>query len=162
MAAAGEADPEKWLGRRPSPGQGLAGRAVLEGHAVWTPDLLSDPRLTLSDFSHERIQAEGGAEGTARLAEDEFDLVLTDLGMPGISGLDAARAVKIRCPSLPVVLLTGWGDQAAVQADGRGLVDRLLAEPCRLEDLLRAIEELTGEPPAGRPRPGRGGAANAG
>lgn len=50
-----------------------------------------------------------GKEGIQLLKTDRFDLLLTDLGMPGMSGWDVARTVKSRLPSLPIVLVTGWG-----------------------------------------------------
>jgi FixJ family two-component response regulator len=55
-----------------------------------------------------------------------------------------ARAVKARAPRLPIILLTGWGEQAAVEAGAEGLVERVLAKPVRMEDLLRVIADLTG------------------
>jgi FixJ family two-component response regulator len=63
--------------------------------------------------------------------------------MPGLSGWDVARAVKAQSVRLPVVILTGWGEQASVEAEGSGLVDRILGKPVRLEQLLRTIAELT-------------------
>jgi hypothetical protein len=48
---------------------------------------------------------------------------------------------------LPVVLLTGWGQQPGVIAEHQGVVDRVLGKPCRLEELLGVILELTGEQP---------------
>ena len=71
------------------------------------------------------------------------DLVLTDLGMPDVTGWDVARAVKLQTPKLPVVLLTGWGEQGAEEPPAAELIDRVLGKPVRLQDLLAVIEELT-------------------
>jgi len=109
----------------------------------------------LRAVGHQVTEADGGATGIAKLAGGQVDVVLTDLGMPGVTGWDVARAVKARNPGLPVVLLTGWGDQAAAQVDEQGLVDRVLAKPFRLEELVQVIKELTGDrPPAGRDQVG--------
>jgi PAS domain S-box-containing protein len=91
---------------------------------------------------HAVVEAESGAAGLTHLAEAAVDLVITDLGMPEMNGWEVVRAVKARAPHLPVILLTGWGEQAA---DGQGPdepVDRILGKPIRLEELLKAIGEL--------------------
>jgi FixJ family two-component response regulator len=51
--------------------------------------------------------------------------------------------VKARAPHMPIILLTGWGEQAAVEAGAEGLIDRVLAKPVRMEDLLQVIADLT-------------------
>ena len=96
---------------------------------------------------HLVIDAAGGAAGVARLADGPVDLVLTDLGMPEVTGWDVARAVRERYPRLPVVLLTGWGAHGTGEEPPAGLVDRIVAKPVTLNDLLAVIDDLT----AGQP-----------
>ena len=78
-----------------------------------------------------------------RLADGLVDLVLTDLGMPEVTGWDVARAIRARHPRLPVVLLTGWGERGTEETAPPGLVDKILAKPVSLNDLLTAIDTLT-------------------
>jgi CheY-like chemotaxis protein len=69
------------------------------------------------------------------------DLVLTDLGMPGLSGWDVARQVRERWPDLPVILLTGWGrDVSAAQLREHGVL-LALAKPVELPVLRRALAQ---------------------
>ncbi len=75
-----------------------------------------------------------------------MDLVLTDLGMPDMTGWDVARAVKARSPSVPVVLLTGWGECQSSLGYATGVVDRILGKPVSLKELLQVIADLTGPP----------------
>jgi CheY-like chemotaxis protein len=80
------------------------------------------------------------------LTEAPVDIVLTDLGMPEVTGWDVARAVKARTPARPVILLTGWGDQPTPDdrdSDSSRLVDRVLGKPFRVEVLLGMIADLT-------------------
>ena len=106
----------------------------------------------LRTLGHEVLEADGGATAIARLAERPPDLVMTDLGMPEVTGWDVARAAKARVATLPVILMTGWGDQATTGDTTPGLADRLLAKPFRLEELTRALAELhQGQPALGRP-----------
>ncbi|MCX5733138.1 MAG: GAF domain-containing protein [candidate division NC10 bacterium] len=105
----------------------------------------------LRAMGHTVTEAASGADGLATLATHPVDCVLTDLGMPEMTGWDVARAVRARHPILPIVLLTGWGEQAPGDVAEMSLVDRVLGKPVRLEDLLDTIAELTPDPP--RPKP---------
>jgi PAS domain S-box-containing protein len=92
---------------------------------------------------HTVEEADGGAAGITRLIQAEFDVVITDLGMPGVTGWDVSRAVKSLKTPVPVILLTGWGEHSAAEEPDRGLVNRVLGKPFRMEDILEAIAELT-------------------
>jgi CheY-like chemotaxis protein len=59
------------------------------------------------------ITADNGEEAMRKLNEEKYDLVYTDIRMPGISGLDVAEQVKARKPWTPVVIITGYGTDAA-------------------------------------------------
>jgi signal transduction histidine kinase len=92
---------------------------------------------------HTVSDADGGATGIERLGDGPLDLVLTDLGMPEMTGWDVARAVRARHPRLPVVLLTGWGEHGTGETPPPGLVNRILAKPVAMNDLLAVIDDLT-------------------
>ncbi len=86
--------------------------------------------------------ASSGADGIAALEQRPFDVVVTDLGMPGMSGWDVSKAVKVKRPGTPVVLLSGWAvqqDQAELAGAG---VDLVLAKPITIPDLLRGLSEV--------------------
>jgi PAS domain S-box-containing protein len=112
-------------------------------------------RETLVDLlrtaGHQVVDAAGGAAGVASLDGRPFDLVLTDLGMPEVTGWDVARAVKASRPEIPVVLMTGWGELVAGEQSDKAQVDRILGKPVRLEDLLGVIQELTVRCTSGSP-----------
>ena len=89
------------------------------------------------------VEAFGHAQSALQaLARGTFDLVITDLTMPHITGLDVARAVKRDHPGIPVVLLTGWAVERDDQDIRESGVARLLAKPCLIEDLLAVVKEL--------------------
>jgi len=130
---------------RPAPAPAAA--AVLAPQRLLLIDDEASVRGTsaalLRGNGHTVTEAESGAAGLALLAATPVDVVITDLGMPDLTGWDVAGAIKARSPQLPVILLTGWGDQAAREIrpqDGR--VDRVVAKPFRLETLLRALVEV--------------------
>ena len=59
------------------------------------------------------ITAENGEEALRKLNEEKYDLVYTDIRMPGMSGLEVAEHVKAQRPWTPVVIITGYGTDAA-------------------------------------------------
>ena len=58
VATAGAGDRDRWVGQTLATNLGMAGRAVREGHPVWTPDLLADPRVPIAPWLRERLEAE--------------------------------------------------------------------------------------------------------
>ena len=67
----------------------------------------------LSRKGYAVITAENGEEAMRKLNEEKYDLVYTDIRMPGMSGLEVAEQVKARKPWTPVVIITGYGTDAA-------------------------------------------------
>jgi CheY-like chemotaxis protein len=98
--------------------------------------------------NHVVIEAEDGPGGLACLDKTRVDVVLTDFGMPGLTGWQVALAVKAKRPTVPVVLLTGWGDSAGEGDENGTAVDRVLKKPVRLYDLLQVLAELLSPPNA--------------
>jgi CheY-like chemotaxis protein len=96
-----------------------------------------------------------GASGLARFQDEPFDLVLTDLGMPGQSGWDVAKLVKRRRPDVPVLLITGWADQIARDEAAARDIDGLLPKPFTRDELAGALTRLLQSRPLGIPAPSR-------
>jgi CheY-like chemotaxis protein len=98
---------------------------------------------TLTDDGHSVIQAAGGKEGLARLAEStRVDVVITDLGMPDMTGWDVARAVRHERPGLAVGLVTGWAVALEMSDEERRAVDFVIAKPYTIEALRTALARV--------------------
>jgi len=69
-------------------------------------------------------------------------MVFTDLGMPHMSGLQLARALKDIEPHTPVALLTGWGETLTDGDLGETYVDIVLSKPIKLEKLSSVVAEV--------------------
>lgn len=84
----------------------------------------------------------GGAEGLAKLASvGPFALVVADMQMPGMSGLEFLRQVQVQAPDAVRLMLTGNADQkTAVDAVNDGRVFRFLTKPCPADALAPALE----------------------
>lgn len=84
--------------------------------------------------------AGNGEEALKKLQEESFDLVLTDLMMPGISGIELLQRIKEEWPGTEVVVITGHGTvQTAVEALRRGAYD-FIEKPFSPDILLHAAE----------------------
>jgi DNA-binding NtrC family response regulator len=87
--------------------------------------------------------ASDGIEGLKlfETKEDEFDIVITDLVMPYISGVGVVSIIKKKCPSLPVIAITGWGEHPGALAN-KAEANVVIDKPFDLSDLDRQVTEL--------------------
>jgi FixJ family two-component response regulator len=103
-------------------------------------------RLTLS-LALEKLDlpvdtAVNGEEALAKLAEKSYALMLLDLRMPGIDGMEVLRRVPEIRPEVKVVIITAWGSiEAAVEAMKLGAVD-FLQKPFDAEDVRKLVSSL--------------------
>jgi two-component system response regulator FlrC len=89
-------------------------------------------------------QASSGEEGLARLGADAFDLVVSDLRMPGLGGLNLLREARRRHPRVPIILITAYGTvDDAVAAMKLGACD-FLVKPFSPQDLLQLVRRALG------------------
>lgn len=112
------------------------------------PLLLKSLRDTLEADGHRVVTAPGGQEGIdafrdALSRREPFAAVITDLGMPRVTGRQVAEDVKHVSPRTPVIMLTGWGQRLTADGEIPPHVDRLLSKPPKLRELRTALLELT-------------------
>ncbi|MCU0579956.1 MAG: sigma-54 dependent transcriptional regulator, partial [Desulfobacterota bacterium] len=100
-------------------------------------DLLAD---FLKNRGFEVDCAANGELGIASLGRDCYDLVMTDLKMPGADGMDVLRYVNNHCPETICIILTGHGTiKNAVEAVRAGAYD-YLTKPIDLEEIIIAVQ----------------------
>src|SRR5512133_1606214 len=73
----------------------------------------------LESAGHRVVAVATGADALRALADHRLDIVVTDIGMPGVGGLDVARAAKKIDPPVPVIVVTGYSDRDDI-TDARG------------------------------------------
>ena len=96
--------------------------------------------LLLKERRHQVAEAGSGEEALAILAESKPDLVLLDLKLPGIDGLETLRHLHAASPATDVIMMTAFGTiGSAVEAIRRGAVD-YVTKPFDNDDLLLAVE----------------------
>jgi CheY-like chemotaxis protein len=97
----------------------------------------------LADVGHQVAPVGSGEDAVRAFPSGRFDLVITNLGMPGMNGWEVADRLRARDPRLPIIFITGWGMQEEDQARCRGLgVAALLFKPVRPAELHAAVEEV--------------------
>lgn len=107
-------------------------------------DVLESVGEMLGALGHSVSLAPDGRTGLELLSRQTFDVVMTDLGMPGMNGLEVAKRARDVNPKVPVVLLTGWG---ALYEDAQPeAVSFVVSKPLTLtglrETMERAVLEL--------------------
>ncbi|MFH7320338.1 sigma-54-dependent transcriptional regulator [Desulfurivibrio sp. D14AmB] len=116
----------------------------------------------LSRGGYEVTVAENGRMALTLLAKSEPDLVITDIRMPEMDGIEMLRRIKELHPALPVVIITGYATvETAVEAMKRGAVDYIL-KPFPVEVIEETVKKVLRErvaPPTSSPRAGGSGEA---
>jgi PAS domain S-box-containing protein len=96
---------------------------------------------TLAQVHHQVTLAEDGERGIQLFKEEKFDMVLTDLGMPGMSGWEVCRAIKKISPHTPVGMITGWGaEMNRSKMEEHGL-DFFISKPFDFNQILNVVAE---------------------
>jgi CheY-like chemotaxis protein len=91
----------------------------------------------LDSVGHAAVPAESGGEALRLIAsKPDIDLVLADFAMPGMNGVELTRAVHATRPTLPVILVTGYGDLEKLREFGES---RLLQKPFSEGELMDKI-----------------------
>jgi CheY-like chemotaxis protein len=99
--------------------------------------LISD---ILTNAGHVVVMAVDGADGVEKFKSDtSFEVVVTDLAMPKLNGLQLARHCKTLRPAVPVVMLTGWGMLLTEDELSEHGVDEVLSKPVRMDQVLGAL-----------------------
>ena len=86
-------------------------------------------------------EAGGGAEGARAAVVHEPDLVLMDLSMPEVDGIEAMRRIHARKPELPVVILTAHADPGVEKEAREAGASGFLAKGTALEDIVVVLHE---------------------
>jgi CheY-like chemotaxis protein len=96
----------------------------------------------LSILGYRPLTAAKAADALQTLAQQAVDLVITDMEMPGMSGISLVQQIKQTYPALPVVLITGYGPERAARVAEECGADGFLGKPFHIEELRFCISRL--------------------
>ncbi len=99
----------------------------------------------LGALGHQVTEADSGPAALEALADPGVGLMLLDFAMPGMTGAEVARAVRLRRPGLPILFMTGYIDAAALDDVGE---DAILTKPFTQDQLCRKIAQALHAPNA--------------
>jgi DNA-binding NtrC family response regulator len=114
--------------------------------------LLVDDEREFTEIKAQRLNKRGfpvttateGATALQRLEEGDVDIVILDVAMPGMGGIETLHAIKKRHPLVEVIMLTGQATvTTAVEAIRQGAFN-YLKKPCEIDDLIAQVESAMG------------------
>ncbi len=104
-------------------------------------NLAASLQQVLTDEGHEVLLEKRGDAGLARARSGSFDVVLTDMKLPGLDGLELVRELHTAKPRLPIILMTAHGTtESAIEATKFGAYDYLL-KPFEMPELLELVNK---------------------
>jgi CheY-like chemotaxis protein len=112
--------------------------------------LVVDDEEHIRDLLRELLESEhcavstaaGRHEALALFESREFDAVLTDLGMPGMSGWELAGAIRRRSKEIPIAVVTGWGKAVASNEQKEAGVNWIIAKPFTADRIFELVREI--------------------
>jgi CheY-like chemotaxis protein len=132
--------------RQPSVDPLLAGRKVL---VIDDEQIIRETvRDVLVKFGCQVDTAREGGEAEALIKQQPYELVLTDIRMPGKSGYEVFRLVRDTHPGCAVIFMTGFGydpTHSIIRAEPEGL-SAILFKPFKVDELLKEVRGAMGEP----------------
>ncbi len=97
----------------------------------------------LRSEGHRVIAKPDGASALTAFAEEPFDVVFTDLGMPGLSGWEVAQHIRRQNSHVPIILVTGWGTEVKEEKVRETGITRVITKPFRLEDMQDCLTSVS-------------------
>ena len=103
------------------------------------PGIVVSLRRLLTEEGHEVLVETRGDTGLARARERSLDVVITDMRLPGLGGLELIRELHVAKPRLPIILITGHGTtETAIEATKLGAYDYML-KPLEMPQFLELV-----------------------
>jgi CheY-like chemotaxis protein len=96
----------------------------------------------LGQHGHQVTRVADGLAALSALAATPFDLLLTDIVMPGLDGIALALKASKDYPSVKILLMTGYAAERQRAHNLEALVHRIVMKPFTLEDIQKAVAEL--------------------
>jgi two-component system, cell cycle response regulator CpdR len=124
----------------------LSAQTVTGGRTVMASILVAEDDQAVRDFvsralayyGHSVTSVPDGSAALAALSERRFDLMLTDIVMPGLDGVALAAQASKQDPAMPVLMMTGFASEGQ---RAQSAVERVISKPFSLKEICAAVEE---------------------
>lgn len=111
------------------------------------PGIRTMVQFELSQSGHTILTADSGATALEVLKTKTVDLILTDMRMPQMDGLDLVVQVRKSHPALPIILMTGFVEDRVKKVQEYNLAD-MLHKPFTIDQLAESVEKVLKNKPA--------------
>ena len=95
----------------------------------------------LAYYGHDVTSVPDGSAALEALSERRFDLMLTDIVMPGLDGIALAAKATKADPDMPVLMMTGFASEGQRARSSESTVERVIPKPFSLKDICAAVDE---------------------
>lgn len=107
------------------------------------PAMLTFLQSALENAGHTTTHSDNGLDALETIKEkNNFDLLLTDIIMPGMDGIELVHAARRVCPTMKYMFMTGFSAVALGDKNPEKEDSKILSKPFHLNDLLAQIEEM--------------------
>ena len=106
------------------------------------PNMSSLLTEMLEIFDYDSVQADCGEAALQELEKGKFSLVITDMKMPNMSGLELMVKVKEKNPNMPVVLISGYSVDSMTNENSEMKPDGFLSKPFMMSDVEELLDSL--------------------
>ncbi len=106
------------------------------------PNMSSLLEEMLEVFDYKSVRADSGQEALVRLEKEKFAMVITDLKMPNMTGLELLKNIKEKNPKLPVVLISGYSIREISTDPNNPKPDGFLSKPFLMSDIEKLLNSL--------------------
>ena len=125
----------------------FGGQTSTGAHTVMASILVAEDDQAVRDFvsralayyGHSVTSVPDGSAALAALSERRFDLMLTDIVMPGLDGVALAAQATKQDPAMPVLMMTGFASEG--QRAQNAAVERVISKPFSLKEICAAVED---------------------
>jgi CheY-like chemotaxis protein len=127
------------------PGKEVPGSYQISARVLWVDDeeaIINLGKMFLERLGHFADVAGSGKETLELLEKNRYDLLITDVGMPGMSGWQLAETIKGRYPGMKIAVVTGWGADVSNEEKAKHGVGYVLGKPITMMELKNLIGEI--------------------
>ena len=98
---------------------------------------------TLELAGHKIVDCPDAFVALEEIENESFDLIITDQGMPGMTGLEMSEQIHKKYPQIPIVMISGWGTQINSDEAARNGIVTIMSKPFHLKDVQDMVEEMS-------------------
>jgi CheY-like chemotaxis protein len=99
-------------------------------------------KFMLQQRGHDTTEAENGLDALNLIKVNQFDLVISDIRMPHMDGLDLSNHIRRIFPSMPVIFISAQNPQASTRKTVDGKLDRYLQKPFTHKQLVEEVNKV--------------------